>query len=130
MGIFNPYSAVIDFICQNLTHYIRLKSIGKNYLRRYDHFKSKKTLWFSRKIQRLKGSCQVKKNPKIRQKLGLLRPSPPTPLSIFWGFFGNIGKHENNTHKKNTKCPKNLKSYFFYRFFDFFNLRKPLRIPG
>ena len=30
-----------------------------------------------------KGSCQVKTNPKIREKLGLVRPHPPTPFSNF-----------------------------------------------
>ena len=44
-----------------------------------------------------KGSFQVK-NPEIREILGLVRPTPPTPLSIFFKTkFQNISKHENNT---------------------------------
>ena len=30
------------------------------------------------------GSCQVKKNQKIREKPGLIRQHPPTPYLIFW----------------------------------------------
>ena len=53
----------------------------------------------------LRGIVKLKKNPKIREKLGLVRIHPPSPLSIF---FLNILKHENNTQKtrKNTTFPK------------------------
>ena len=33
--------------------------------------------------RRAKGFCQVKIITKIREKLGLVGPNPPTPLSIF-----------------------------------------------
>ena len=46
----------------------------------------------------VKGSCQVKKNPR---KLGLIRPQPPTPYPIF--FFWKHLKTLNNTKKNNKK---------------------------
>ena len=53
-----------------------------------------------------KGSCQVESNPKIREKLGLVRPHPPTPLSNFsfaLETFGNM-----KTTQKQQKTKKNL----------------------
>ena len=32
------------------------------------------------------GSCQVKKNPKIREKRGLVGQHPPTPLANYFFF--------------------------------------------
>ena len=44
----------------------------------------------------VKGFCQIEIIPKIRSKLGLVRPHPPHyPI-----FFGNILKHENNAENK------------------------------
>ena len=39
-----------------------------------------------------KGFCQVKKILKIREKLGLVAPHPPTPIPNFYFFatFGNM----------------------------------------
>ena len=61
---------------------------------------------------------------------------PPPPLSIFFIFFWNIWKHENNTKKLNKISPKNKNpscglthpptSEFFSDFWIFFNLTKPL----
>ena len=58
-------------------------------------------------FQRCKGSCQVKKNSKIREKLGLIRHTPPTPLSNFNFFFETFGnmkttqkKHKITQHSK------------------------------
>ena len=52
-------------------------------------------------------SCQVKKIPKIREKLGLVGHHLPTPLAIFYFFFETFGnmKTTQETHKK-TQFPK------------------------
>ena len=44
------------------------------------------------------GSCQVKTNPRIREKLALVGPHPPTPLSIFF-YFGKHVEQKNDTEK-------------------------------
>ena len=44
----------------------------------------------------IKGFCQVEKNQKIREKLGLVRPTHPLHYQMF--FFNNW-KHENNSQK-------------------------------
>ena len=89
-----------------------------------------------------KGSGQVKKNLKIREKLGFVTQHPPTPLTIFYKKnFGNISKHENKTKNKKKKhnFQKKLKfvlgldppTHFrvFLGFLDFFNLTKPVNWP-
>ena len=82
-----------------------------------------------------KGSCQVQKNPKIREKLGLSRQHPPNRLSVFYIFFGNMYNEKNNT--KNTIFQKKRNpswglthpptSEFFLTYWIFFNLTKLLR---
>ena len=42
---------------------------------------------FQTKLKSNKGVCQVKIILKIREKLGLVRPHPLTPLSNFFIFF-------------------------------------------
>ena len=62
---------------------------------------------YGKMIQRFKGFCQVKKKKKIREKLGLARPHQPTPLAIYFIFWGNMfnkKKHHKKT-QKNTKFP-------------------------
>ena len=89
-----------------------------------------------------KGSCQVKKNPKIREKLGLFRQHPHTILYNFLFFFETF-LNMKTTHKntKNTKYSKKIKnpswglihpptSEFFSDFWNFFNLAKPLSIDN
>ena len=50
------------------------------------------------------GFCQVKKNQKIREKLGLARQNPPTPLFNFYFFWKHV-QQKKLRHKK-TKLPK------------------------
>ena len=65
------------------------------------------------------GSCQVLKNPKIPEKLGLVRHHPPTPLSSFCFVletFGNMKTTPKNTKKYKIK----KKNPSFSRIFLFF----------
>ena len=55
------------------------------------------------------GFCQVKKNPKIREKLGLARQNPPTPLFNFY-FFGNMYNKKKLTQKTQNFQKNNTKS--------------------
>ena len=81
-----------------------------------------------------KGSCQVEKKSKIREKLGLTIPHPPTP----YPFFGETCTVEKK-HTKNTQIPQKIESELgldppthfrvFLGFFGFFNLTKPLTKP-
>ena len=91
----------------------------------------------SASIVSAKGFCQVKIIQKIRKKLGLVRPHPPTPLSKVLYFFENILQNENNTENtKKHKISKKKKSSwglthlptseFFLDFWNYFNLTKPL----
>ena len=86
------------------------------------------------------GSCQVKKNPKIREKLGSSRPHLPTRLSIFYFFLKHVPRQKQ--HTKNTIFPPKKKEIrggawhthplpsFSRIFLNFFNLTKPLRWNG
>ena len=48
-----------------------------------------------------KESCQVKKELKIREKIGLARPNPPTPtLSFFKFIYESCTKHTQNDSLK------------------------------
>ena len=84
-------------------------------------------------ISRLRVSCQVKKNPKIREKLGLVRLHPPTRLYNFLDFLETI-RNMKTTQKMTQSFKKNLKSelgldpptHFFTFSRIFFNLTKPL----
>ena len=77
-----------------------------------------------------------KKNQKTREKLGLDRPLPPTPLSKFFIFFFENMYNNKKQDKKYKLSKKNPKSELgldppthfrvFLGFSDFFNLTKPL----
>ena len=45
----------------------------------------------------LRGFVKLKKFQKSEEKLGLSRPRPPTRLSNFLIFFGNMYNEKNNT---------------------------------
>ena len=72
-------------------------------------------------IQWNEGSRQAKKNPHIREKLGLVRSHPHTPLSIFFYFFGNIWKHEKK--KLGLHPPTHFR--VFLGFLDFLTWQNP-----
>ena len=87
-----------------------------------------------------KGSCQVKKNPKIREKIGLARRHPPTPVNFFIFFWKDIQQEITTQKQKKQNIQKKRKirvgaSYthpptpkFFSDFWISFNLTKPLII--
>ena len=54
-----------------------------------------------------KGSCQIKKNQKIREKLGLFRPHPPIPPIQFFFFFETWNQHKK--HKITQHFPRKIK---------------------
>ena len=69
------------------------------------------TVWMDSWLS-LRGFVKLKKNQKIREKLGLATPHAPTPISIFLIFFGNMYNRnkQQNTHK-NTTFQKKKKSF-------------------
>ena len=78
------------------------KNVKKNISPKMSYSITGYTLELACKYLYTEVSCQVNKNLKIREKLGLVRPHRPTPLSIFL-------KHlETNNTKKNTKHTQNF----------------------
>ena len=87
----------------------------------------------------LGGFCQVKIITKIREKLVLVGPYPPTPLSNFLLFFETFWNMKTTQKtQKNTKFLKKKNpswglthqptSEFFLDFLNYFNLTKPLGV--